>query len=60
MRQTPRGLEGEVPENQPSWTTFAQAIKNVNMGHICEGVRKYKEKIASDTQMKADISYLKQ
>ena len=30
------------------------------MGHICEGVRKYKEKAASDAQVKADINLLKQ
>lgn len=30
------------------------------MGHVHEGVRKFKEKTASDAQMKADINYLKQ
>ena len=30
------------------------------MGHIREGVRKYKDKAASDAQMKADINLLKQ
>ena len=30
------------------------------MGHICEGVRKYKEKAASNAQVKADINLLKQ
>ena len=58
--ELPEVLREKIPENQPSWTAFTQAIKNVNMGHIHEGVRKYKEKTASDTQMKADINYLKQ
>ena len=56
----PEVLREKIPENQPSWITFAQAIKNVNMGHIHEGVRKYKEKTARNAQMKADINYLKQ
>ena len=56
----PEVLQEKIPENQTSWTTFAQAIKDVDMGHICEGVRKYKEKAASDAQMKADINLLKQ
>jgi hypothetical protein len=39
---------------------FGQAIKDVDMGHIQEGVRKYKEKAANDAQVKADINFLKQ
>jgi hypothetical protein len=58
--ELPEVLREKVPENQASWTAFAQAIKDVDMGHIREGVRKYKEKVANDTQMKADIKFLKQ
>lgn len=58
--ELPEILREKIPENQPSWTAFAQAIKNIDMGHIREGVRKYKEKTANDAQMKADINYLKQ
>jgi hypothetical protein len=39
---------------------FAQAIKNVDMGHIHEGVRKFKDKVASEAQVIADINLLKQ
>jgi hypothetical protein len=39
---------------------FVQAIKDVDMGHIQERVRKYKEKAANDAQVKADINLLKQ
>ena len=53
-------LREKITENQTSWTAFAQAIKDVDMGHIREGVRKHKEKTASEAQMKADISLLKQ
>ena len=58
--ELPEVLREKIPESQASWTEFAQAIKDVDMGHIREGVRKYKEKAASDAQMKADINLLKQ
>jgi len=58
--ELPEILREKIPENQPSWTDFAKAIKDVDMGHIREGVRKFREKTASDAQMKADINYLKQ
>jgi hypothetical protein len=58
--ELPEVLREKIPENQGSWTAFAQAIKDVDMGHICEGVRKYREKAASDAQVKADINLLKQ
>jgi hypothetical protein len=58
--ELPEILREKIPENQASWTAFAQAIKDVDMGHIREGVRKYKEKADNDAQMKADITLLKQ
>ena len=58
--ELPEILREKIPENQASWTAFAQAIKDVDMGHIREGVRKHKEKAANDAQMKADITLLKQ
>ena len=58
--ELPEILREKIPENQTSWKAFARAIKEVDMGHIREGVRKYKEKAASEAQMKADINYLKQ
>lgn len=58
--ELPEVLREKIPENQTSWTTFAQAIKDVDLGHIREGVRKYKEKTAYDAQVKADINLLKQ
>lgn len=44
--ELPEILHGKIPENQTSWTAFAQAIKDVNMGHIQEEVREYKVKAA--------------
>jgi Zinc knuckle len=58
--ELPEVLREKIPEDQASWTAFAQAIKDIDMGHIREGVRKYKAKAASDAQMKADINLLKQ
>ena len=58
--ELPEVLREKIPENQMSWTTFAQAIKSVDMGHIREGVRKHREKAASDAQVKANINFLKQ
>jgi hypothetical protein len=58
--ELPEILREKIPEGQASWTAFAQAIKDVDMGHIREGVRKYKEKAKNDAQVKADIIFLKQ
>jgi len=58
--ELPEVLREKIPEDQGSWTAFVQAIKKVDMGHIREGVRKYKEKAASDAQIQADIKFLKQ
>ena len=58
--ELPEVLREKIPEGQASWTVFAQAIKDVDMGHIREGVRKHREKAASDAQLKADINLLKQ
>ena len=55
--ELPEVLWEKIPEDQANWAAFAQAIKGVDMGHICEGVRKYKEKAANDAQ---DINFLKQ
>ena len=56
----PEVLREKIPENQASWMAFAQAIKDVDMGHIHKGVRKHKEKADNDAQMKVDINLLKQ
>ena len=56
--ELPEILREKIPEGQASWTAFAQAIKDIDMGHIREGVRKYQEKTADDAKVKADISFL--
>jgi hypothetical protein len=55
----PEVLREKIPENQQSWTAFAQAIKDVDLGHIREGVRKYKEKTAYEAKINADLNSLK-
>ena len=42
-------------ENQVSWTTFCDAIKAIDMGHIWDGVRKHNKKVAEGAKMRADI-----
>jgi hypothetical protein len=56
----PEVLREKIPENQTSWTAFVQAIKDVDMGHIREGVRKYKDKAAKEARVDADLNLLKQ
>ena len=58
--ELPEVLRNKIPENQPSWMAFVQAIKDVDMGHIREGVRKFKEKAANEARVNADITFLKQ
>ena len=58
--ELPEVLREKVPENQASWIAFAQAIKDVEMGHIQEGIRKHRKKMANNAKIKADISFLKQ
>jgi hypothetical protein len=53
-------LRERIPEVQADWIAFMQAIKGVDMGHIREGVRKYKEKAAHNAKVNADINFLKQ
>jgi hypothetical protein len=56
----PEVLREKIPENQASWTAFAQAIKDVDMGHIREGVRKHKDKADKEARVDADLNLLKQ
>jgi hypothetical protein len=58
--ELPEVLREKVLENQTSWIAFMQVIKDVDIGHIREGVGKHREKMASDAKIKADISFLKQ
>ena len=43
-----------------SWTSFANTIKAVKLGHIREGVRKYKEKVAEAEKIQAQLNMLEQ
>jgi hypothetical protein len=56
----PEVLRERIPEVQANWIVFMQAIKRVDMGHIHEGVRKYKEKAAHNAKVNANINFLKQ
>ena len=58
--ELPEILREKIPENQTSWTAFAQAIKDVDMGHIREGIRKYKDRATNEERVNAEINLLKQ
>ena len=40
------------------WTSFVKAIKAVKLGHIREGVRKYKERAAEAEKIQAQLNAL--
>ena len=54
----PEILQDKIPENQTDWTSFVKAIKAVELGHIREGVRKYKERVAEAEKIQAQLSAL--
>jgi hypothetical protein len=58
--ELPEVLRERIPEVQANWIASVQAIKGVDMGHIYEGVRKYKEKAAHNAKVNANINFLKQ
>lgn len=49
--ELPDILKEKVSENQLSWQTFCTAIKGVELGHIRDGVKKYKEQQAVAEQL---------
>lgn len=51
-------IKEKVSESQTSWQLFCQAIKAVELGHIRDGVRKYKEKMAEKEVMAARLTHL--
>ena len=56
----PEVLRDKIPENQMSWTSFVNVIKAIKLGHIREGVRKYKEKVAEAEKIQAQLNMLEQ
>ena len=56
----PEVLREKVPENQASWTLLMNAIKGIELEHIREGVRKYKERAAEAEKVQAQITLLEQ
>ena len=54
----PKVLREKVPENQTNWTMLATGIKEIDMGHIDEGIRKYKERKEAEAKIQAKIDQL--
>lgn len=51
-------IKDKVSETQATWTTFCQAIKDVDLGHIRDGVKKHKERVAERNAIALRISRL--
>ena len=54
----PEVLRERISEDQADWTSFAKAIKAVELGHIREGVRKYKERAAEAEKIQSQLNIL--
>lgn len=51
-------IKEKVGESQTSWHSFCNAIKAVELGHIRDGVKKYKEMMAEKEVMTARLARL--
>lgn len=56
----PGVLQEKIPKNQADWATFTNAIKAVELGHIREGVQRYKEETAKEEKVQVQLSLLEQ
>ena len=56
----PEVLREGVPEDQADWTLFANAIKAVELGHIREGIQKYKERVMEAEKITTQLNILEQ
>ena len=55
----PEVVREKVPENQTDWTTFCNAIKGVDIGHIREGARKHVAEQQERARLRAEMDALR-
>ena len=55
----PDVVREKVPEEQTSWTTFCNAIKKVDVGHIREGARKHVADQQEKARLRSEIDALR-
>ena len=55
----PEVVREKVPEKQTDWTTFCDAIKKVDLGHIKEGARKYATEQQEKAQLRSELNALR-
>jgi hypothetical protein len=55
----PEVVREKVPENQADWTTFCDAIKRVEVGHIREGARKHIAEQQEKVRLRSEMEALK-
>jgi hypothetical protein len=57
--ELPNVVKEKVPEKQTDWTTFCDAIKQVDVGHIKEGAQKLATEREEKARLYADLETLK-
>ena len=55
----PEVVREKVPEQQTDWTTFCDAIKGVDVGHIKEGARKHAAEKEEKAKMRSEMAALR-
>ena len=55
----PEVIREKVPENQTDWTTFCDAIKKVDVGHIKEGARRHVADQQERARLRSELDALK-
>ena len=55
----PEVVRDKVPETQANWTTFCDAIKKVDVGHIKEGARRHAAEQEEKARLRAEMEALR-
>jgi len=55
----PEVVREKVPETQTNWTTFCDAIKTVDVGHIREGAKKHVAEQLEKARLRAELDALR-
>ena len=53
-------LKSKIGESHTDWTAFCKAIKDVDLSHICDGVRKYTKCITEKQAMEVRLARIEQ
>ena len=53
-------LKSRIGESHTDWIAFCKAIKDVDLSHICDGVRKHTKRIAEKQATEARLAHIEQ